>query len=98
MAFGIKRTDLKRWKDEVEAGHIAFLTHFWYDPRFPTAKSVTKVGCNDQKKLSEWGRTYGLKKEWIHERDAYPHFDLMGDKQIEIMKSEGRMGELQKFL
>jgi hypothetical protein len=98
MAFGIKRAELKRWKGEVEAGHIAFLTHFWYDPRFPKAKSVTKVGCNDRKKLSEWGRTYGLQEEWIHERDAYPHFDLIGDKQIEIMKSEGRMGELQKFL
>ncbi|KZE66006.1 hypothetical protein AWM68_06395 [Fictibacillus phosphorivorans] len=98
MAFGINRSQLKNWKREVESGKIAFLTHFWYDPRFPNEKSVTKVGCRDVQKLISWGKQYGLKKEWIHERDAYPHFDLLGDKQKEIMKVEGRSEELKKFL
>lgn len=98
MAFGIKRSQLNKWKSEVEAGQIAFITHFWLDPRFPNEKSVTKVGCKDLHKLTAWGSKYGLKAEWIHERDAYPHFDLIGDKQRTIMEQEGRMKDLQKFL
>ncbi|OOE10804.1 hypothetical protein [Fictibacillus arsenicus] len=98
MAFGIKRSQLNKWKSEVEAGQIAFITHFWLDPRFPYEKSVTKVGCKDLHKLIAWGSKYGLKAEWIHERDAYPHFDLIGDKQRTIMEQEGRMKDLQKFL
>lgn len=98
MAFGIKRSQLNKWKSEVEAGQIAFITHFWLDTRFPYEKSVTKVGCKDLQKLIAWGSKYGLKAEWIHERDAYPHFDLIGDKQRTIMEQEGRLKELQKFL
>lgn len=98
MAFGIKRAELTAWKSEVNSGNIAFLTHFWYDPRFPNEKSVTKVGCRDIQRLIQWGNRYGLRKEWIHERDAYPHFDLIGDKQREIMKLEGRSEDLKKFL
>ncbi|MCM3719594.1 hypothetical protein [Fictibacillus phosphorivorans] len=98
MAFGINRAQLNKWKSEVESGEISFLTHYWLDPRFPHEKSVTKVGCKDLKKLTAWGRKYGLQKEWIHERDAYPHFDLIGDKQRIIMEKEGRMEELKKFL
>ena len=98
MAFGIKRSQLNKWKSEVEAGQVAFITHYWLDPRFPYEKSVTKVGCKDLKKLIAWGSKYGLKAEWIHEREAYPHFDLIGDKQRMIMEQEGRMKELKKFL
>lgn len=98
MAFGINRSQLMKWKSEVEAGRIAFITHFWLDPRFPQEKSVTKVGCSDLQKLTVWGSKYGLKAEWIHERDAYPHFDLIGDKQRAIMEKEGRKEELKKFL
>jgi hypothetical protein len=98
MAFGINRSQLKKWKSEVEAGQIAFITHFWLDSRFPEEKSVTKVGCNNLRKLILWGSRYGLKAEWIHVRDAYPHFDLIGDKQRIIMEQEGRIKELQKFL
>jgi hypothetical protein len=97
MAFGINKTQLMDWKAEVKAGNIAFITHFWYDARFPNEKSVTKVGCSDRKKLIEWGSKYGLKLEWIHERDAYPHYDLIGDKQRLIMEKEGRSNELEKF-
>lgn len=98
MAFGIKRSQLTKWKSDVEAGQISFITHFWFDSRFPDKKSVTKVGCSNLQKLILWGSKYGLKAEWIHERDTYPHFDLIGDKQRTIMEQEGRFEELQKFL
>jgi hypothetical protein len=98
VAFGIKKSQLITWKKEVAAGEIAFITHFWLDPRFPKDKSVTKVGCSNLEKLTEWGEQYGLKAEWIHEREAYPHFDLIGDKQRMIMMQEGRLNEIAKFL
>ena len=46
MAFGIKRHELNEWKRKTLNGEIAFLTHYWYDQRFPEYYSVTKVGCN----------------------------------------------------
>ncbi|MBO0997660.1 hypothetical protein IOC57_07860 [Bacillus sp. SD075] len=89
MAFGIKRVDVVAWKQKIDQGQIAFLTHYWVDDRFPGCKTVTKVGCNDLGRLSEWGKTYGLKNEWIHHRkDGYSHFDLLGDKQAEILRAE----------
>jgi hypothetical protein len=98
MAFGINKQQLDSWKRKVEVGEIAFLTHFWLDDRFPGEKSVTKVGCSDLDKLMAWGTRYGLRREWIHEKDAYPHFDLIGDKQRDIMKRVGRYQELERFL
>ncbi|MEH7180467.1 hypothetical protein [Neobacillus vireti] len=90
MAFGIKRQEIKDWKQKIDDGEIAFLTHYWLDDRFPGCKTVTKVGCNDLEKLAEWGNKYGLKKEWIHHRrDGYSHFDLIGDRQKEILQKEG---------
>lgn len=90
MAFGIKRQDLQRWKETIDQGEIAFLTHYWYDERFPRYKTVTKVGCRDLNKLANWGDKYGLKKEWIdHRQKGYSHFDLFGEKQVEILKKEG---------
>jgi hypothetical protein len=90
MAFGIKKQEIKEWKQKIDAGEIAFLTHYWLDDRFPGSKTVTKVGCHDLEKLAEWGRKYGLKKEWIHHRrDGYSHFDLIGERQKEILHSEG---------
>ncbi|MDM5212779.1 hypothetical protein ACDZ29_21720 [Peribacillus sp. RS7] len=89
MAFGIKRVDVVTWKQRIDQGQIAFLTHYWIDDRFPGCKTVTKVGCKDLGRLSEWGKKYGLKKEWIHHRkDGYSHFDLLGDKQKEILEAE----------
>jgi hypothetical protein len=90
MAFGIKRKDLEEWKAKIDRGEIAFLTHYWLDERFPSSKTVTKVGCNDMKKLINWGKKYGLKPEWIDVRqNGYSHFDLLGHKQKEILEKEG---------
>lgn len=90
MAFGIKKKDVQEWKRKIDEGEIAFLTHYWLDDRFPGCKTVTKAGCNDIEKLAEWGRKHGLRKEWIHHRNGgYPHFDLLGDKQEEILIAEG---------
>ncbi|KHF40480.1 hypothetical protein [Halalkalibacter okhensis] len=89
MAFGLKRRTLIEWKQLAEKGEIAFLTHFWLDERFPGCTTVTKVACTNISKLEGWGAQYGLKPEWIHRRDKYPHYDLLGDRQIEILKNEG---------
>ncbi|QQZ11254.1 hypothetical protein [Heyndrickxia vini] len=98
MAFGITKKQLSKWKQEIDEGKIAFITHFWLDPRFPKSTSVTKVGCKDLKKLANWGAQFGLQEEWIHHRkDGYSHFDLLGDKQVEILHSEGLADEILKF-
>jgi hypothetical protein len=97
MAFGIKKTELLQWKKNIEEGNISFLTHYWLDDRFPDCTTVTKVGCNNIDKLSLWGQKYGLKKEWIHHRKGYPHFDLLGDTQKEILRKEGLSAQLERF-
>ncbi|MDQ0214047.1 hypothetical protein J2S13_000442 [Oikeobacillus pervagus] len=98
MAFGIKRIELQQWKQKIDNGHIAFLTHFWQDPRFPHVRSVTKVGCQDLVKLASWGKNYGLKEEWIHVRqDGYSHYDLLGPTQEKILKEMGLTTHLSKF-
>ncbi|PAV29388.1 hypothetical protein CIL05_10995 [Virgibacillus profundi] len=97
MAFGLKRDELKQWKKDVESGKIAFLTHFWIDDRFPGCNTVTKVGCNDLKKLKEWGSTHGLNENWIHYDEKYPHFDLFGEHQKEILLHEKQWGHIEKF-
>jgi len=90
LAFGIKRRELEEWKAKIDRGEIAFLTHYWLDKRFPNSKTVTKVGCNDLVKLINWGEKYGLKPEWIDIRpNGYSHFDLLGEKQLEILEKEG---------
>lgn len=97
MAFGINRNELKAWKDKVEKGEIAFLTHYWLDDRFPNCDTVTKVGCCHIEKLESWGRQYGLKPEWIDHRNDYPHFDLFGDKQYDILQAEKKWDQIKKF-
>ncbi|MGD6779340.1 MULTISPECIES: hypothetical protein [Bacillaceae] len=97
MAFGIKRGELQEWKEKVRNGEIAFLTHYWIHPRFDGITTVTKAGCCDVKKLIDWGSQYGLKEEWIHKRDQYPHFDLIGDTQLEILKKEGQWTQIHRF-
>lgn len=90
LAFGIKKRELLEWKQKIDQGEIAFLTHYWLDDRFPGCKTVTKVGCSDLKKLAEWGEKYGLREEWIHHRrDGYSHFDLLGERQKKILEKEG---------
>jgi|SRR5690625_2271353 len=97
MAFGIKRKELVNWKEKVTKGKIAFLTHYWQDPRFPGCYSVTKVGCSDIDKLIDWGKNYNLKEEWIDLKESFPHFDLFGDKQKEVLMNEGKWSHIHKF-
>ncbi|AZB43066.1 hypothetical protein CEF21_12540 [Bacillus sp. FJAT-42376] len=97
MAFGINKKELKSWKEAVSRKEIAFLTHFWYDDRFPNSHSVTKAGCGDLEKLAEWGKQFGLQEEWIDRRSGYPHFDLMGSVQIKVLKHYGMNDTIKKF-
>lgn len=98
MAFGISRKELKHWKQAIDEGQIAFITHYWLDDRFPDVKTVTKVGCCDLKKLAAWGERHGLKREWIHQRkDGYSHYDLLGSKQKEILEKERLHEQLNAF-
>jgi hypothetical protein len=95
LAFGIKRRELIEWKKKIDQGEIAFLTHYWLDDRFPDSNTVTKVGCLDLDQLAAWGKRYGLRKEWIHHRkDGYSHFDLLGERQREILLNEGLSEQL----
>lgn len=98
MAFGIKREELVAWKEKVQQGEIAFLTHYWYDPRFPDIKTVTKVGCSNLERLIQWGEKYNIPAKYIDDRSrAYPHFDLFGPRQIEILTSENKLEQLHRF-
>ncbi|SER09627.1 hypothetical protein SAMN04487944_101215 [Gracilibacillus ureilyticus] len=97
MAFGIDRKTLTNWKKSVREGQISFLTHYWIDERFPGCKTVTKVGCSDINKLICWGKQHGLKAEWIHFDKEYPHFDLFGERQKEILLAENQMEQLKNF-
>ncbi|MNZ41365.1 hypothetical protein D3C78_589130 [compost metagenome] len=97
MAFGINRAELSHWKREVAEGKIAYLTHYWLDPRFPGIKTVTKVGCADLNRLTEWCLQNDLNPKYIHKRDIFPHFDLLGKKQVEILKKEKLWDQLERF-
>lgn len=97
LAFGIDRKELMNWKLKVKNGEIAFITHYWLDDRFPGCHTVTKVGCNDLAKLIIWGRKYGLQAEWIHQRQTYPHFDLFGEKQKEVLMKEKIWEQIERF-
>lgn len=97
MAFGINRQQLNSWKHKVSSGEIAYLTHYWLDPRFPGITTVTKVGCADLDRLTAWCLQHGLNPEYIHRRQPYPHFDLIGSKQKEILEQEGLRDQLDHF-
>lgn len=97
MAFGVKREELQRWKEAVSRGDIAYLTHYWLDPRFPGITTVTKVGCSDLGRLSDWCTSHGLNPAYIHNRAPFPHFDLIGSKQKEILWKEGIHDQLERF-
>lgn len=98
MAFGITRQEMTDWKNAVARGEIAFLTHYWLDPRFPDMRTVTKVGCADLAKLAEWCLEHGLNPRYIHARPDFPHFDLFGPKQIEILLKTNQSGQLARFM
>ncbi|MGF7045543.1 hypothetical protein J2T13_000003 [Paenibacillus sp. DS2015] len=97
MAFGIKREELTTWKEAVNSGEIAFLTHYWLDPRFPNITTVTKVGCSDLERLSKWCIDHGLPPQYIHNRSPFPHFDLMGSRQKEILIQENLSQHIERF-
>ena len=97
MAFGIKRQELTSWKESVSRGEIAFLTHYWLDDRFPGYKTVTKVGCSNVERLIQWGQQYGLKPEWIDYKKDYPHYDLFGHFQVNILSKEGMLNQLKRL-
>lgn len=97
MAFGIDREELSRWKKAVSQGEIAFLTHYWIDPRFPGMTTVTKVGCSDLARLTHWCEDHGLPAKYIHHRSSFPHFDLIGPRQQEILRKEGLWDQLERF-
>jgi len=97
MAFGIDRRQLNEWKEKVARGEIAYLTHYWIDDRFPGMKTVTKVGCRDVAKLIDWCKRHGLNPRYIHLRDDYPHFDLLGPMQESILRKEGLWDHIERF-
>jgi hypothetical protein len=97
MAFGINRAELLLWKNKVSSGEIAYLTHYWVEPRFPGIRTITKVGCADMERLIEWCRRWDIHPGYIHRREAYPHFDLMGPKQKEILQAEGEWEQIRRF-
>jgi len=97
MAFGITREELTQWKRAVSRGEIAFLTHFWLEPRFPGIHAVTKVGCADMERLTDWCVANGLNPRYIHQRLPYPHYDLIGEKQKEILQKEQLWDHLKRF-
>ncbi|KIL45311.1 hypothetical protein [Jeotgalibacillus soli] len=98
MAFGIRRVEINDWKQSIDQGNIAFLTHYWRDDRFPHYNTVTKVGAKEIEKLVRWGMKYDLKREWIHIRkDGYSHFDLLGELQYRILIDEGRNDHISRF-
>ncbi|SDE29534.1 hypothetical protein SAMN02799630_05116 [Paenibacillus sp. UNCCL117] len=97
MAFGIRREELVRWKEAVSRGELAFLTHYWLDDRFPGISTVTKVGCSDLVRLSDWCVRNGLNPAYIHHRPPYPHFDLIGPKQRDVLERQGLHDHIARF-
>jgi hypothetical protein len=97
MAFGITRDELNQWKEAVSRGRIAYLTHFWFDPRFPEYNTVTKVGCSNLDRLTDWCITNGLPPKYIHNRSPFPHFDLIGPKQKDILLQNDLSEQLERF-
>lgn len=97
MAFGVHREELEAWKQTVSQGEIAYLTHYWLDARFPGITTVTKVGCSDPDKLVAWCLEHGLDPQYIHNRSPFPHFDLIGPKQREVLIEENLWDQLQRF-
>ncbi|MGF7036539.1 hypothetical protein J2T17_007602 [Paenibacillus mucilaginosus] len=97
MAFGITRAELTEWKKTVSRGDIAYLTHYWLDPRFPGITTVTKVGCSDLDRLAAWCLSHDLDPRYIHHRPPYPHFDLIGPRQRQILMKEGLTEHVRRF-
>ncbi|MBM7632698.1 hypothetical protein [Geomicrobium sediminis] len=98
MAFGINKQELMQWKERAKQGEISILTHYWVDERFPGCDSVTKVACSDIEKLLQWGKSYGFRPEWVHERGELSHFDVFGDHQKHVLEREGLIEQYERFV
>jgi hypothetical protein len=98
MAFGVRREELEAWKRQVAEGNIAFLTHYWLHPRYPDVTSVTKVGCADLERLRAWAVSHRLPPQYIHHKERYPHYDIFGQAQAQILRREGQWKQLRKFV
>ncbi|MBT8479884.1 MAG: DUF4031 domain-containing protein [Gemmatimonadetes bacterium] len=51
-------------------------------PRLAVKKGETLVHAYSDtsiEELIEWGRSHGLRAEWIDRRNALPHYDLFGE-------------------
>src|SRR5690625_5725090 len=48
-------------------------------------------------RLISWGEQYGLERNWIHERDKFPHYDLFGNIQLKILKKEQKWDHIERF-
>jgi hypothetical protein len=60
-------------------------------PRLCVQKGDTLVHAysdESREELIAWGNRYGLKPEWIDDRNALPHFDLFGES---VALAEGRV-------
>ena len=64
---------------------------------FRVVKPLRKPGALTLKNWVRWGERYGLKREWIDMRDDYPHFDLFGEHEREILVKEGLSAQLKRF-
>jgi hypothetical protein len=97
LAFGIKRDELNAWKEAVTREETSYLTHYWFDPRFPDYRTVTKVGNANLEKLTQWCIQNGVNPRYIHNRPPFPHFDLIGPKQIEILLQANLQNHIDRF-
>lgn len=97
IAFGITRAELEAWKAAIDQGQIAYLTHYWRDARFPNSRTVTKVGCRDVNKLAAWCKAHHLNPKYIHVREKYPHFDLLGSYQYKVLQQLGLHDHIERF-
>jgi hypothetical protein len=48
-------------------------------------------------RLSQWCVNNGLNPKYIHNRPPYPHFDLIGPKQKEILQKEQLWRQIERF-
>lgn len=54
-------------------------------PRLAVKKGETLVHAYSDTSIEElidWGRSHGLRAEWIDRRNALPHYDLFGESVV----------------
>ncbi|GAC43630.1 hypothetical protein PPOP_3029 [Paenibacillus popilliae ATCC 14706] len=53
--------------------------------------------CADMARLSVWCVEHGLNPRYIHARRPFPHYDLIGPRQREILRQEQQWDQLERF-